>query len=271
MQTRLNNLVIHYSDQGEGPPVLLIHGYPLNRRLWQSQISGLSGIARLIAPDLRGHGETPSIPASTPNPQVYSMDLLAEDCVQLLDDLQILQPVIVGGLSMGGYISLALYRNYPERVAGLILAATRASADTPEGKVNRDKAVEIVRQGGAPAIAQSMIQRMLAPQTYKYRPDLVDVVMDIMLATSVEGITSDLLGMRDRTDSTALLPNITVPTLIVHGMEDQLIYLDEVRTMEASIPGATLKIIPGAGHLVNLEQPEIFNQAVRDFILKVVK
>ncbi len=250
--------------------MLLIHGYPLNRRLWQSQISGLSGIARLIAPDLRGHGETPPFPAPAPNPQTYSMELLAEDCVQLLDDLQITQPVIVGGLSMGGYISLALYRNYPERVAGLILAATRASADTPEGKINRDKAVEIVRQGGAPAIAQSMIQRMLASQTYKYRPDLVDVVMDIMLATSVEGITGDLLGMRDRTDSTASLPNITVPTLIVHGMDDQLISLDEVRTMEASIPGATLIIIPGAGHLVNLEQPEIFNQAVRDFILKVV-
>lgn len=171
---------------------------------------------------------------------------------------------------MGGYISLALYRKHPERVAGLILAATRASGDTPQGRINRDKAVETARQGGAPAIAQSMLQRMLAPQTYKARPDLIDEVMEIMLATSVEGIIGDLLGMRDRPESTDLLPHISVPTLIVHGMEDQLISLDEVRTMQASIPKSSLVVIPNAGHLVNLEQPDEFNQAVRNFIGQVM-
>lgn len=268
MLSQLNNAPLHYRDQGDGPPCLLIHGYPLNNRLWQPQFSALSSVARLIAPDLRGHGETP--PISPPNTNAYSMELLAEDCVRLLDYLQISHPVIVGGLSMGGYISLALYRMHPERVAGLILAATRASGDTPQGRINRDKAVETARQGGAPAIAQSMLQRMLAPQTYKARPDLIDEVMEIMLATSVEGIIGDLLGMRDRPESTDLLPHISVPTLIVHGMEDQLISLDEVRTMQASLPKSTLVVIPNAGHLVNLEQPDEFNQAVRNFIGQVM-
>lgn len=265
MQTQSGNLIIHYSEQGRNLPLLMIHGYPLNRRLWQPQLSGLSDIARVITIDLRGHGESPSAPGLGPVPNAYSMDLLANDCVRLLDALKISQPVVVCGLSMGGYIAFALYKNYPKRVAGLILAATRASADTPEAKSNRNKAVEFARQGGAPEIAQSMIERMLAPENFAHRPDLVETAVDIMRATTVEAIIGDLLGMRDRPDSTPLLPNINVPTLIIHGRDDQLIPLSEAQTMQASIPDADLQIIPVAGHLVNLEQPELFNQAVSDF------
>lgn len=265
MQIVFGNQILHYSDQGGDQPLLMIHGYPLNRRLWQPQLSGLSDIARVIAVDLRGHGESPPAPAPEPEPHVYSMSLLADDCIHFLDALEISRPVVVCGLSMGGYIALALYKKYPQRVAGLILAATRASADSTEAKNNREKAVELARQGGAQAIAQSMIQRMFAPQNFENRPDLVETALDIMRATSVEAIIGDLLGMRDRPDSTSLLPNISVPCLIVHGEDDQLISLSDVQAMHAGIPDADLRIIPDAGHLVNLEQPELFNQAVRDF------
>lgn len=264
MQIQLDNLSMHYSDQGNGQVLLLIHGFPLNRRLWQPQISSLSDVARVIAPDLRGHGDTPPKPFQ--NQRLYPMNLLAEDCICLLDALQIFQPVVVAGLSMGGYVAFALYRNYPQRVARLILVSTRATADTPEGKANREKAAEVALQEGAPAIAQSMLPRMLAPQTYTNRPDLVETVMGIMKVTSVEGTVGALLGMKDRPDSTTALSEISVPTLIIHGAEDQIIPLDEVQTMHARIPDAILRIIPDAGHLVNLEQPKLFNQAVRDFL-----
>jgi 3-oxoadipate enol-lactonase len=271
MYIQLGNLSLHYSDQGSGIPLLLIHGFPLNRKLWEDQLSDLSDVARVIAPDLRGHGDSPATPASSPNQQVYSMDLLADDCIHLLDALNITQPVVVAGLSMGGYVSFALYRKYPQRVAGLVLAATRAAADTPEGKINREKAVEQALQGGAQAIAQSMIQRMLAPKAYENRPELIEAAMNIMHDVSVEGIVGDLYGMRDRPDSTASLSGISVPTLIIHGADDQIIPMREAQDMQKNIPGATLRVIPDAGHLVNLEQPQLFNQAVREFLTKGIK
>ena len=126
-----------YEDSSDRVPVLLIHGYPLSNMLWDLQIGDLSDIARLIAPDLRGHGQT------DPTDPPYSMGLFAEDCANLLDQLGMTGPVVVGGLSMGGYVAFEFARRYPERVAGLILAATRAGADSPEVKDARDKAAGV--------------------------------------------------------------------------------------------------------------------------------
>lgn len=249
-----------YEDSCDRVPVLLIHGYPLSNMLWDMQMDDLIDVARLIAPDLRGHGMT------DPTEPPYEMGLFAEDCAHLLDQLGIEGPVVVGGLSMGGYVAFEFFRRYPERIAGLILAATRAGADSPEGKKARDQATGVVIAEGTAAIAEGMLPKLLAPDNYEAQPELVDYVRDMMLETSEDGVIGALAAMRDRPDSTPDLSAIDVPVLILHGKEDQLIPLAEAEAMAAAIPRAKLVIVPGAGHLPNLEQPEIFNDAVRDFL-----
>ncbi len=262
MRIRCRDLGMNYEERGSGRPLLLIHGYPLNHTLWEPQLDALADQARVIAPDLRGHGQ------SEPMPGPYSMDLLADDCNALLDALGITQPVVMGGLSMGGYVTFAFYRKYAARVAGLILAATRAGVDSPEAKTNRLKAIELVRDPtqGPSAIAQMMLPRLLAPQTYATRPELVKQVHRILLSVSPEGMIGDLMGMLERPDSTPTLAQIDRPTLIVHGADDPLISPQESQAMHAGIKNSRLVILPGAGHLPNLEQPELFNEAVRDFL-----
>jgi pimeloyl-ACP methyl ester carboxylesterase len=260
MKISSNGVDLFIHTGGEGRPVLLIHGYPLDGTIWEPQITGLGETARIIAPDLRGHG------ASAPAPGPYSMDLLAEDCANVLEALEISEPVVVGGLSMGGYIALAFYRNFPKQVAGLVLAATRAGADSPEGKAGRDAAAKLAQDMGADAIAASMLPKMLAPSTYETQPALVAKVQKMMAATSVEGIIGDLAAMKNRPDSTPLLPEISVPTLIIHGAEDQILPRSEAEVMYKAIPDAQMKILANAGHLISLEQPALFNNALQDFL-----
>ncbi len=249
-----------YMDSCDRVPLLLIHGFPFSSSMWEPQVEDVGELARIIAPDLRGFGRTDATPAP------YSVGMLAEDCANLLMYLGIEGPVVVGGLSMGGYIALEFYRRYPERVAGLILAATRAGADSAEGKAGRDKAAANARSQGAAAIAQGMLPKLLAPQNYDDQPDVVEFVQEMMESASVEGIVGALMAMKERPDSTPDLAEIDVPTLIIHGANDQLIPLAEAKAMHQAIPEAELVIVPDAGHLPNLEQPDLFNDAVLDFL-----
>lgn len=260
MRFQLNGWSISYDTAGDGIPVLLIHGYPLSRKIWEAQSSGLSGYARVIMPDLRGHGDSDAIPGP------YTVDLLAQDCADLLDTLGINRQVVVGGMSMGGYVALAFYRMFSERVAGLILTATRAGADSQEGKANRDKAIAQAESSGAAAIAEGMLPKMFSPVTYQEQPDLVERLRGLMASTSVEGIVGALHAMKERPDSTPAMSSINKPTLIIHGADDQLIPPSEARLMHESIPGSELVLIEQAGHLVNMEKPSAFNQAVRQFL-----
>jgi pimeloyl-ACP methyl ester carboxylesterase len=260
MHIQIKGINIALEDRGAGLPLLFIHGYPLNRRIWEPQIEGLADVARVIAPDLRGHGDSGVAPAP------YNMDMLADDCHALLEALSITGRVVLCGLSMGGYVTFAFYRKYPERVAGLILAATRAGEDSPEGKAGRDKAAALAREGGASAIAESMLPKMFSPRTYAGRPELVERLSEIMQANSLDGILGDLMGMKARPDSTPTLKQIDKPTLILHGSDDQLIPPSEAKVMQEAIPGARLQVLPDAGHLLNLEQPQLFNAAVRKFL-----
>jgi len=175
-------------------------------------------------------------------------------------------PVVVAGLSMGGYVAFELCRRYPERVAGLILVATKATADSAEVKAARDKSVQVVNKEGVEPIVAGLLPRLLAPDSYEEQPELVEFLQDIMLATSAAGVAGAAIAMRDRPDSTADLSGLKVPTLVIHGEEDQLIPHAEAQSMAAAIPDAELLIVPGAGHMVNLENPELFNEAVRDFL-----
>jgi 3-oxoadipate enol-lactonase len=260
MEIKLNDFRMEYSDLGMGLPLLLIHGYPLNRMLWEPQMQGLQSEARILAPDLRGFG------GSDPMQGVYSMDVLAQDCFDFLNNIGVKQPVVVGGLSMGGYIAFAFYRLFPERVAGLLLAATRAAPDSEAAKAGRKKSIELALELGAAAIAEPMLPKMMSPKTYALQPKLVDTVRKIMESASVEGIVGALSGMQARPDSTPTLALIDKPTLVLHGADDQLIPLQEAQAMQTAIKNSHLEVLPDAGHLLNLEQPELFNQAVAGFI-----
>ena len=260
MRIKVRDFYMDHEDLGTRLPVLFIHGYPLNRTIWDAQVNELSDIARTLAPDLRGHG------GSDPVPGPYSMDLLADDLREFLDAVRVTQPVVLCGLSMGGYVTFAFYRKYPERVAALILTATRAGADSAEGKANRDKAMATAKEQGVSAIVEAMLPKMLSPKTYQAKPELVSRVKAIMESTSLEGVLGDLAGLRDRPDSTSTLAQIDRPTLILHGADDQLIPPSEAETMRAAITGSQLSILPEAGHLLNMEQPEAFNEAIREFI-----
>jgi pimeloyl-ACP methyl ester carboxylesterase len=252
-----------YEEHGEGNGLLLIHGYPFNQRMWRPQLEGLADVARVITPDLRGHGH------SDPVGGIYTMDLLADDCAALMDHLKITQPVVVCGLSMGGYVAMAFCRRFPHRLAGLILTATRAGVDSPETLANRDQTAELVLKEGVSSIAARMLERVMSPKTYQNNPGLVAEVRAIIEMTSVEGVRGALMGMKVRPDSHVTLMNIKVPALVIQGADDQIVPLQEAITMKAFMPEAQLVVIPDAGHLPNLEQPARFNQVVGDFLKKL--
>jgi len=263
MRKIINGLNMAYYDTGGNLPVVfLIHGFPLNKDIWQYQISELSGKNRIIAPDLRGHGESQSSPG--PN----YMDLLADDCAALLQALEIHEPVVVGGLSMGGYNPGILSPKSYTGARFIVICHSR-ECGSHESQENREQMARLAEEKGAAAIAKVMLPKMLAPKSLEMNPLVVSQLMDIMKSTSAEGIVGDLNGMKTRPDSTQMLPAIDKPTLIVHGIEDRLISITEAETMRALIPNATLHLIESSGHLLNMEQPDIFNRVLSDFLQEV--
>ncbi|HEX6290654.1 MAG TPA: alpha/beta fold hydrolase [Herpetosiphonaceae bacterium] len=254
----LDGISIFYHDEGQGEPLLLIHGFPLSSDLYQPQRAALSRRFRVITPDLRGMGRSDALPGG------YSIDVYADDLVALLDHLGIGQ-AIVGGMSMGGYVLFALLRRHPDRVKGIILLDTKAAADTEEGRAGRYKMAEQARSEGTSAIADAMLPKMLTEQTREQQPELAQFVREMMATTSVEGIVGALESMAARPDSTPLLGSIAVPTLIVVGREDQVTPLAVAQEMQQAIPGAQLVIIDGAAHAANLERPAAVNQAIEEW------
>lgn len=255
-----DDFIMAFQDSCDKPALLLIHGFPLNSNMWLPQLEDLDNFVRVIAPDLRGHGESDNVLGP------YSVKMLADDCADLLGHLAVATPFVVCGLSMGGYVALEFYRRYPEFVAGLILTATRAVADTEEGKANRDKTAESVKANGVQVLSQGMLSKLVSPTTLDSDPELVAFVEEMMNATSVEGAVGALQAMKDRPDSTPTLGEIDVPVLIIHGADDQIVPVAEAEAMHDAIPDSHLVVIPDAGHLPNLEQPDAFNDAVIDFL-----
>jgi 3-oxoadipate enol-lactonase len=264
MKAQVRGFEMAYEDTGgDGIPLLLIHGFPLDRTLWTAQVQGLADAARVIAPDLRGWGES-GLPGGA-----VTMDTYADDLRGLLDALGV-KNAVVCGLSMGGYIAFAFYRQHAHRVRGLILADTKAGPDSPEGKQGRDDNIALARAQGAAAVGDKMLPKMFTPKTLAARADVANAARAMMARQSVAGVVSALKAMRDRPDSTSTLAEITVPTLVIAGAEDQLIPVQEAEAMRAAIRGARLVSIPGAAHLANLEQPDAFNAAVREFLKSLV-
>jgi 3-oxoadipate enol-lactonase len=255
-QLAVNGVNLAVDLRGEGPAILFIHGYPLDRTIWEPQLTALEGWRR-IAPDLRGMGlsDAPDLG--------YSMATYAADLAALLDALGI-DRVVLCGLSMGGYIAFEFVRRWRERVAALVLVDTRAEADSAEGKRSRDEAAALAREGGAAAVAETMLPKMLAPTA---PAALVDRVRGIMAAAPVAGIVGALAAMRERADSSAMLPELRgVPTLVMVGSEDRMTPPARASAMASAIPDARLIVVSGAGHLPTLEQPSIVTDALRAFL-----
>lgn len=270
---------LHYEDRGtgSGPPVALVHAFPVDGRMWAAQLADLSAAGhRVIVPDVRGFGRStdPADADGERDAPVTEAPLTEASLTveRIADDLRAVLaaagalPCVVGGLSMGGYVALAFARKYPGDLAGLILMDTRADADGPQAKEGRQKSIELVREKGPKGIADQMIPKLLAPGAAEGRPEVAKAVRGMIESNSARGIERALGALRDRPDSTALLATIRVPTLVVVGDGDQVTPIELARVMADGIPGATLAVIRGAGHLSAVEQPSQVNEAIRSFL-----
>ncbi|MDQ3254930.1 MAG: alpha/beta fold hydrolase [Acidobacteriota bacterium] len=256
---RVREIEMGYTEAGRGTPVVLLHGFPFNRSMWSEQLEALKGSHRVIAPDLRGHGET------TVTDDAATMEEMARDVAALLDELKI-EHAAIGGLSMGGYVALAFCRLFPHRVRALILADTRAGADTEDLRRGREESAQRALSEGMEAIADQMLPKLLAPATLIDKPLIVERVRRMMTDTNPAGAAAALRGMAVRRDQKSFLPEISSPTLIVVGDEDAPTPPSEAEVLQRGIHGSRLVTINGAGHVSNIEQPAEFNSALTDFL-----
>jgi len=239
--------------------LLLIHAFPLNARMFEEQLA-LAGLGwRVIAPHLRGFD------GAAGDPPAASVDDYAGDVIDLLDGLHI-EEAVIGGVSMGGYVAFALFRHAPRYFQGMILADTKSQADTPEAVEGRKKMLGLVEEKGPAAVAEEMIPKLLGETTRRTRPDVVEQVRALVLANSTEAIAGAIRALMTRPDSTPLLPTIHCPALILVGEEDTVTPKAAAEEMHRGIVGSKLAIIPGAGHLSNLEDPQAFNAALAQFL-----
>jgi len=240
---------------------LFIHGFPFDHRLWRHQVPVLSRRWRCIAPDLRGAGTA----AAPQDPAVYSVASYADDLMGLLDREQV-DRAVVCGLSLGGYIVFELLRRFPSRIRAAVLCNTKATADTPEAQRGRDELAARARIGGAPIVAEELIPKLLARVTSERRPEVVREVREMISRQPIDGIVGALHALRERPDSTALLPRIRVPVLVIAGDDDQIAPASGMQQMAQAIPGAEFVRVRDAGHLAPLEHPDAFSHAFTRFL-----
>jgi len=264
----LDGRSLAWDDAGMGPALVLLHGFPHDRRLWSAQLAALARQARCVAPDFAGFGESAPFPAGT----VATMDAYADDVARLLDHLAI-DRATVCGLSMGGYVAFALLRRHADRVEGLVLSDTRAGADDDAGRAKRRELVALARREGAAAVAESMLPGMLGKSTRARGGELLPPAEQRLRAmgatASVEGVVAALEAMMARPDSTPALAAVRVPTLVVVGDEDALTPPKQAEMLRDGIAGSRLETIAGAGHVPCLERPAAFNLVVGEFMARL--
>ncbi|MBV8780834.1 MAG: alpha/beta fold hydrolase [Phycisphaerae bacterium] len=254
MSVRLD---IAFDDLGSGMPLILMHGFPLDRRIWSETARLLSDSFRLIALDLPGFGESKSS-------GTFTMDSMARDVHEFLAKMDV-NRYILGGLSMGGYVAHAYANQFRAELAGLLLTNTKSAADTDEAKRGREQMAEIARTRGAVPVAEQMFPKMLTKHTIESEPQVADRVRTIMNGCPPRTIEHACIAMRDRADYTAQLSRYEIPTLIITGSEDPIATPDIAAQMHAGLRRGQLAIIPDASHLTPLEQPQLFADAVRSF------
>jgi 3-oxoadipate enol-lactonase len=257
--SRVREIELAYDEAGAGVPVVLLHGFPFNRTMWREQIESLKDSYRVVAPDLRGLGETTVTDAPA------TMEEMARDVAALLDELQITRCVF-GGLSMGGYVALAFYRRHRLRARALILADTRPGADTDDARRTREEQAQKILKEGTGAIADDFLKKVLTSETLAERPEVVARVREMILRTDARGAAAALRGMAVRHDQTSFLEDVIVPTLILVGSEDQLTPPKEADVMRREIRGSRVQLIENASHLSNVERAGEFNLALKTFL-----
>lgn len=243
---------------------VLLHAFPIGANLWEPQMHSIPPGWRLITPDLRGFGGSTDLDSMG----AASMNDYAVDLIDLLDELGIAR-VVVGGASMGGYATFAFLQAAADRIDGLVLANTRAGADSPEARANRRNMLALLNREGPAGVAREMMPKLLGKTTHETNPEVEAAVRRLIKQQSPEAIRAAIHRMMHRPDATPLLASIKVPTLVISGDEDELIPIDESRAIANAVPGATLLLIPRAGHLSNLEQPDPFNNALTAFLTKL--
>lgn len=262
----IDNLMIGYVDEGiyDAPVVILIHGFPFNRTMWDNQVELLKEKYRVIAYDVRGHGN------SDAGTDEFSIGLFAQDLISLMDSLKI-ETAIICGLSMGGYIALNIIENYPERIDALILCDTTCKADTSEGREKRMKAIESIRESGVEAYADGSLKNFFAQESFTTKKEEISSVRQMMVGTPEKTIVDTLLALSKRKDTCEILPEIKVPVLLLVGQEDIITPPEAAQFMHEKIKNSVLHIIKQAGHISNLENPVMFNEHLSEFIASVYK
>lgn len=261
----VNGVGLAVADEGTGQPVLMVHGFPMNHAMWEGQIALLSEQWRVIAPDLRGLGQ------STVTPGKVTVAQHADDLAALLDALDVSEPVVLVGLSMGGYIAFQFYEKHRDRLRALVLCDTRAVPDTPELAETRLKTADRVEREGPHVLAESMIPRMLSRATFETKPAVVEVLKRMILSGNPVGLAATARGLAERPDFTPLLSRIDCPTLVVVGQDDALSTPQEMGGIAKAIPGAGMAVISDAGHVSPMEQAAAVNAALVDFLQRVTE
>lgn len=251
------------TDVGGGDPVALLHAFPLNRRMWEAEVSAWSQSFRVLAPDWRGFGN------SSPGTAPVSMELYADDLAEILSDRAVNQRVILVGLSMGGYVAFEFARKYREKLRGLVLAATHPAADSEDVRESRYQTAARVEKEGTGALAERLVPRLVGETTRRTRPSVMGKVQALIRSNGSEGVARACYGLAARRDSTPILKDIQVPTLIVAGTEDEIIARPIIEAMHREIAASRLVQIEQCGHLINLEQPELFGQTILEFFRSV--
>ncbi|REK28186.1 MAG: alpha/beta fold hydrolase [Planctomycetota bacterium] len=252
------SLAVH--DEGQGETLLLVHGFPLDHTMWRTQTESFRDSYRVIAPDLRGFGES----GKTSGP--LSMRQHADDLARLLDALDIGDPVHFCGLSMGGYIAWEFWQNYPARLRSLILCDTRAAGDTEQAAAGRREMAERVPHEGSEYVAEVMLPKLVAPRELEEDTPVARRIREMILKTDPETIVAAQQGMAGRADFRARLSEIQHPSLVVVGEQDAITPVDEMRGIAAALPNSRFVPLAEAGHMAPMEQPEAFNAALRDFL-----
>jgi 3-oxoadipate enol-lactonase len=260
---RSGDAELFYEVAGEGPSVVLLHPFPLNHNFWSAIVAQLGSRYRLILPDLRAHG------TSELGDGPVTMRKLAGDLARICREEKVGKATFVG-VSIGGYLLFEFWRRYRDQVAALVLANTRATAETTESGDARLQAADKVLREGTAGFIEEMLSRLLPQSTRTNRPDIVDAARKMMQAMSPDDIAGVQRGIAARPDSVATLATIDLPTLIIAGAEDS-VPLNEFQLMQERIAGSELRVISGAGHYAALEKPEEFGGLLRRFLDKLYR
>ncbi|MGO9115650.1 MAG: alpha/beta fold hydrolase [Thermoguttaceae bacterium] len=248
------------ADHGAGRPIVLIHGFPMDHSIWAQQVQSLASRYRVITPDLRGFGH------SSVTPGKVTVEQWADDLAAMLDALKITEPIVLGGLSMGGYVAFRFFQAHRSRLAALVLCDTKAAGDSPQAAAGRLETAQRTEREGSQFLADTMLPRLLASATLDGKPDVVDRLRQIILAGDRIGYAATSRGLAERPNFAPLLPQINCPTLLIVGRQDAISTVAEMNAMARTIPGSRIVEIDGAGHVTPLEAPGEVTAAIEQFL-----